>query len=320
MVRGARKDFLILFLALIMGFCFVVFMDANADSENLFVDGFVPISNQWSKIGTTPYLEDDDDYIYTQTDLAIDSYYTFTNSSGAGTINYVYLYFECYANDGPSDDYFRVYIWDGGTLFDMGNIAPDGSPYAYKYKDVTTELDTWNKIDSSYTRIVYKKVKGADEVWIRRCYLNVSYTTLEPEPSVVPPSDPIDLFGAGFNDSSPYVELHWNHSLVDVQFFEVQNSSDGISWDYLGQNTTAQYTDFQVVNGTERYYRVRACKFTDGAWYNSSWTDVNFEKVYFILAGNPSENGVAEPDYTPYMALGIILLLFGLVIGSRVKR
>lgn len=123
----------------------------------------------------------------------------------------------------------------------------------------------------------------------------VSYSTLPNTPAIAaileiewlapvyPPSDPIDLFGAGFNASFPYVELYWNHSLVDVQFFEVQSSSDGESWSYMAQTNYANYTDTQVVNGTEKYYRVRACKYVDPLWYNSSWTDVNFEKVHFIL-------------------------------------
>ena len=102
--------------------------------------------------------------------------------------------------------------------------------------------------------------------------------------AVFPPSDPDLLFGAGFNATAPYVELHWNHSLVDVWFFEVQNSSDAVSWTYLGQSSTANYTDSQVINGTERYYRIRAVNQTMGTWYNSSFTDINFETVYFIEA------------------------------------
>ena len=119
----------------------------------------------------------------------------------------------------------------------------------------------------------------------------VDFSAAETEPrleivwnfiEISPPSDPNHLFGAGFNATSPYVDLQWNHSLVDVQFFEIQNSSDSVSWAYLGQSTTANYTDTQVVNGTKRYYRVRAVNQTEGTWYNSSWADVNFEKVHFI--------------------------------------
>ena len=123
-----------------------------------------------------------------------------------------------------------------------------------------------------------------DDFWIRKFVdPEPEHDKWGPEESAISaPSDPNLLFGAGFNSSTPYVELHWNHSLEDVQFFEVQNSTDGISWVYLGQTTTTNYTDTLVSNGTERYYRVRACNQTDGNWYNSSFTETNFETVYFI--------------------------------------
>jgi len=100
---------------------------------------------------------------------------------------------------------------------------------------------------------------------------------------------PTDLFGAGFNSSSPYVSLYWKSNLTDISLFEVQNSTDKISWETLGSNTTAEYHDFQVVNGTERYYQVRACNFTGGVWDNSTFTDINFETVYFVEAAEAAE-------------------------------
>lgn len=137
-----------------------------------------------------------------------------------------------------------------------------------------------------------------------------THVTWGSEESVTQPSDPNLLFGAGFNTSSPYVELHWNHSLVNVQFFEVQNSSDGDSWTYLGLSNTANYTDSQVVNGTERYYKVRACNQTDSTWYNSSWTDVNFEKVYFILGVGDEGCPPTPEDFSiVFLVIGLILML-----------
>ena len=124
------------------------------------------------------------------------------------------------------------------------------------------------------------------------------YTANEPEHTSwgseeepAPLEAPDKLFGAGFNGSTPVVHLYWKTNLTGINLFEVQNSTDKVSWDYLGQNTTAEYHDFEVVNGTERYYRVRACNFTGGVWDNSTWTDINFEKVYFILGAN----GACDP-------------------------
>jgi len=128
------------------------------------------------------------------------------------------------------------------------------------------------------------------------------------------PSAPTLLFGAGFNASSPYVELHWTNNLEVVTFFEVQNSSNNVDWGYLGQNSTAQYTDSQVVNGTERYYKVRACRDTGVGWKNSSFTDSNFERVHFEI----------EPDVTTIMGgagiFCIILIIIVPIVVYMVKR
>jgi len=47
----------------------------------------------------------------------------------------------------------------------------------------------------------------------------------------LPLEAPAYLFGAGFNASSPYVILRWASNLTDINFFEVQNSTDKLSWD-----------------------------------------------------------------------------------------
>jgi len=129
------------------------------------------------------------------------------------------------------------------------------------------------------------------------------------------------LFGAGFNASSPYVELHWNHSLDSTEFFEIQNSSDAISWEYLGQSNTANYTDDEVFNGTARYYRVRACNYTD-EWFNSSFGHPDFEIVYFLLGvGGNGENGImVQESDAPWIALAIILSIVAGLLFTRVKR
>lgn len=206
--------------------------------------------------------------------------------------NYIWI------NDYSDKEVYRfsmdgVYVdsWDtsGEVSGTSRGITTDGTNFwiadltnmeVYKYNMTGGYIDSW---DTSVELLsTYGITNNVTHIFIMDLTSDAVYIYEGPPPSIFPPSDPIDLFGAGFNASSPYVELHWNHTLVDVQFFEVQNSTDKVTWAYLGSNTTAEYTDLQVVNGTERYYRVRACNFTDGNWYNSSFTDINFEKVYFI--------------------------------------
>jgi len=190
-----------------------------------------------------------------------------------------------------------------GTLVASGDFDPDNDDIGVQFYVRDSEKDLY-----------------CDWVLIRE------YTPNEPthgawgsEESAIPkPSIPDLLFGAGFNSSSPYVELHWNHSLVNVQFFEVQNSTDAISWDYLGQSTTTNYTDYLVLNGTERYYIVRACNQTGGFWFNSSFTEYNFEKVYFIL-GLADEAPPVDDYSIIFLAIGLILMLAIYFLYARDK-
>jgi len=142
----------------------------------------------------------------------------------------------------------------------------------------------------------------------------------EEEPEAVALEAPTYLFGAGFNDSTPVVDLCWSTNLTGITLFEVQNSTDKISWSYLGSNTTAEYHDLQVVNGTRRYYRVRACNFTGAVWDNSTWTDIDFETVYFIRAGAGNGAPAVEVAMGKYYALAIILLILGLLLGLGMRR
>lgn len=132
----------------------------------------------------------------------------------------------------------------------------------------------------------------------------------------VPMETPAYLFGAGFNGSIAYVDLRWETNLTAINFFEVQNSTDKIAWDHLGTSTTNNYTDLQVVNGTQRYYRIRACNFTGAAWDNSTWTDIDFETVYYEVGGAPGPS----PSLFPGLAIGIALLIIGAIYAVEKRR
>ena len=134
--------------------------------------------------------------------------------------------------------------------------------------------------------------------------LSITWTT----PFIEPPNK---LFGGGFNASAPYVILRWASNLTDINFFEIQNSTDKISWDYLGQSTTNQYTDLQVTNGLERFYRIRACNYTGSVWDNSTFTDINFEKVYFVSGGD---------GLFPGLAIGISLIIIAAMYFLETRR
>ena len=149
------------------------------------------------------------------------------------------------------------------------------------------------------------------EAWIKATYETDIDDLLDFGSEQTELEEPNKLFGAGFNASAPYVVLRWASNLTDIDFFEIQNSTDKISWDYLGQSMTKQYTDLQVTNGLERFYRVRACNFTEGAWINSTFTDINFEKVYFVMGGG---------GLFPGLAIGISLIIIAVMYFWETRR
>lgn len=96
---------------------------------------------------------------------------------------------------------------------------------------------------------------------------------------------PHELYGAGFNDTvTPYVNLRWDVLAgVDNDQFELQNSSDGITYSILTYptNTTKEYNHTTLSNGEYQWYRIRTTFSYLGDWHNSSWSLVNLERVLY---------------------------------------
>ena len=211
-------------------------------------------------------------------------------------------------------------VYDAGIIYWYRNGVPDGTDTTYNTLKTNTQalllIRTLNSIDADIDEF------RASDIVRTANYFKVTYEAgidhlLDFGEEETPPLEaPDKLFGAGFNASSPFVNLRWVSNLTDISFFEVQNSTDKITWEYLGQNTTMEYNDFQVVNGTEKYYRVRACNFTGAAWKNSTWTDIDFETVYYV---NGSGAGPGpSPSLFPGLAIGIaILIIAGAYLGTR---
>lgn len=136
-------------------------------------------------------------------------------------------------------------------------------------------------------------------------------------PPIIIPEAPELLFGAGFNGSNPgFVELYWNHSLDDVTDFEVHNSSDGISFLFLDNVTLPFFNDTGLTQMDYIYYRVRA-RIWDSfreQFFNSSWSNINLERVFF-------ERGAAavsaDVPIFPWIAIAIILSIITYLLARE---
>jgi hypothetical protein len=93
------------------------------------------------------------------------------------------------------------------------------------------------------------------------------------------------LYGAGFNDSDPYIDIRWNHSKVYNEQFEIYHSANGINFTSLDITSDLNYTHRGLINGSYHYYKVRSIRTVNGNWVNSSFTPVNRERVYYIVGG-----------------------------------
>jgi len=226
-----------------------------------------------------------------------------------------FQYFDGAYKNYPTDKTYSINTWYKVTLLldydtDKFKVYIDDTYYG----EVSTVLTGTGLTNSEHiaSSTVHSNTGYLDDFCIAK-YVDPEPTHgdwgEEEEPPVL--EAPNKLFGAGFNASAPYVILRWASNLTDINFFEIQNSTDKISWDYLGQSTTNQYTDLQVTNGLERFYRIRACNYTGGAWDNSTFTDINFEKVYFV-----SEGGGLFPG----LAIGISLLIIGAIYALEKRR
>ena len=156
--------------------------EVQAFNETLYVDGCSDTKTQWETMTSTPYLNNNDSSLIHEDKNASmevgDFSFTNTATGGTDTINSVILYFECQADDGPSNDGFDVYINDGGGFTNEGNVAPTASgSYGWDTLDVSAKLDTWTKIDATTMYLDTVNIGGGDDIYVRRAYLYVDYST-----------------------------------------------------------------------------------------------------------------------------------------------
>ncbi len=91
------------------------------------------------------------------------------------------------------------------------------------------------------------------------------------------------LFGAGFNASNPFVNLNWNH-LGTVDNFEIHHGNTNITLTFLAFTANLSYNHTGLVNGSYHWYMIRSTFFhvPTLTWFNSSFTPLNLERVFYI--------------------------------------
>jgi len=150
-----------------------------AVDEEVYTNAFSSTTVDWAVTGADPYLNDsDDNFIYTAEDGELDSYWTFPNSAGSGTINSVKIRFE--ANRvAVAGNKIQPEVWDGAAWVDMGALTLTNG-YSWVEVDVSATLNTWAKINGCRIRINSVVVTGVP-MYVRRLTRKVNHTTAATE-------------------------------------------------------------------------------------------------------------------------------------------
>jgi hypothetical protein len=142
--------------------------------EYLYVDGFNSTSTQWTTVGSSPYLNNDtSSYIYDATNYHKEGWFSFQDPTYSG-ISSASIEFECQCS---GNEYFDFEINDGINTYTY-SITSLPSSYDWKTRDLSSIINTWEKVADAKIRITFRYNSGTSStVYIRRARLHVTYDT-----------------------------------------------------------------------------------------------------------------------------------------------
>jgi len=154
-------------------------VQASPDTTSIYVDGYNTVTEDWTKVGASPYLSVQDqpaNYGYSSTNLGEWSEFTFADLAGVPEINSVTFYLYC----DPNGEMINVYIWDSGAVgwVNVGSFSAV-SGWAWRSIDVSSTLTTDEEIDNAKVYFTSQKVgpKFENPVQVDCAYLYVDYTS-----------------------------------------------------------------------------------------------------------------------------------------------
>ena len=115
----------------------------------LYVNSYNQFSSDWTRVGGSPYLDVVDynlNYIHAKKNNYEIGNFGFEDSEILeGLIQSVTL--EIYAKQTQINNHLEVNIWDGESWTNSITIHDPQPQWSWIYSNLTSELDSWNKID-----------------------------------------------------------------------------------------------------------------------------------------------------------------------------
>jgi len=144
-------------------------------TEELYVDGLGAERGAWTRVGTTPYLDAQDQpshYVHNAVKKAEIGDFTFANTAhSADTLNSVTLYVYARKVGPPTLD---IFLWNGTSWTDSGLAVDVDGLWSWEFVDVSAILDTWAKVDGA--KMYIKQPNDIDQSEVDAAYLLINYT------------------------------------------------------------------------------------------------------------------------------------------------
>ena len=145
-------------------------------TEQLYVDGLGTERTDWTRVGTTPYLDAQDQpshYVHNAVKKAEIGDFTFADTARphTDTLNSVTLYAYSRKIGPPTLDF---YLWDGTGWTDTGLACDVSGLWSWESVNVSAILDTWAKVDGA--KLYIKQPNDEDQAEVDAVYLLIDYT------------------------------------------------------------------------------------------------------------------------------------------------
>jgi len=268
----------LLFIATLLGLQFLPkHYPPTGASVTLVVNSCNDAKTGWTSVDPHPHLEGTGNgYVYTNTQAATVGDFGFQDTTETGTITSVYV--KVYAkSDNVMSDNIRIYISDGATWTDKGTISTTQT-YTWYSKDVTTQLNTWTKINAGMLYLKYEYISTPYTTYADAAKLEVTYTP--------PPPKPPQYSNVGYNNTVINKQTVFTCKWVNGSFSPALLDTAIFSWNGTAPYSWVNMTVWELAKVTNKWSNASKflltafkkigfkfyCKDTSGLWNATTTT------------------------------------------------
>ena len=281
----------------------------GVDTEILYVNSFDWQYAEWIEVGSEPWLQDSDgDYIYTNVNYYFEALFGFEDSSLTDQIDSVHLYLEMKGSI-TRDDYIGLSIWNGTDYYPYYQ-DPDSDSYTWYPFDISVHFKTWESINGAELALAYyEDGSGAQNIYIRRALLNISYTG-------VADSTPPSVYDIGTNTTYAgypcLFHARWtDETALSGYIFGTNNTGtwNNETWTSWGGSPSEAWS-----NVTKTLNSTLGLRVEWEIWANDTSDNWNSTGLQYLITQE------SPPPTFPFSRFGIYiwLLIFVAIIGYAV--